>query len=250
MLRGCIMLCLVSLPALAGVTLVTERLGQTSKVFVEGNKARLETSRAGHPVTLLFDGDAQKLTLLDDTARTFRVVDALNAQAPHVADADARMKAALANMPPDQRKMIEERMGASGNPGAASAPAAPAPISYQKLGETKRIAGFSCTTYREIQNEKPKAEGCFITWAAAGLTPDDFQALKSLGEFTRRKLGTAAGGDESLAAFSTAPGIPAERNAFEADGRPATSQRLISLSKGHVTADKFEIPAGYAQQGR
>jgi hypothetical protein len=254
----------------AGVTMVNDRAGSKSTVSMEGNKLRLETERSGRPMTVLFDGDAQKLWMLDDAAKSYRTIDPQTMQpardqqaktdamaSGQRAQADAQMQAALAQMPPERRAMVEAQMkqrqtsgGPAAPPTAGASPgssAGPAPsIDYKATGQHKKVAGHECDTYRELQDGKPKADGCYIPLARLGLTKDDFKAIDAFTQFRQSHFGGMGG--PALPSVTTAPGIPAERTELDDSGAPGTSSKMVSISTAKVPDDRFQLPAGYTEQ--
>src|SRR5580692_2505233 len=114
---------LVGAQAVAGVTMVMDRQGQVATVYLDGDKVRVEDTRGGRPVALIFDAAAQKAWMLDPGSKTYRVIDSTTgSQAQQAqqqyggmasgqqATANDRLQAALAKMSPEQRAMVEQRM--------------------------------------------------------------------------------------------------------------------------------------------
>jgi hypothetical protein len=105
--------------------------------------------------------------------------------APYMADMLAMLSA-------EQRKMIEQRMGAI--PGAPSAgnPVRPADIRTVDRGR-HAFAGLRCQASGILKNGRPAAEVCMATAASGKLSPRDFATLEALVTFSRSMAGSASG---------------------------------------------------------
>lgn len=204
-------------------------------VYVDGNRLRMENGKH----VFIFDGDKRELIVADTEERTFSVTTEarMKAMGERVRQHLAAAKAQMAKLPPAQRKMLEEHQ-----PGHAQQPA-----QYDRLGQSKRVAGYACEMYRVTwaAGTAPQ-QGCFIPWGGK-VRKEDLHAFKLFGDFLGQMTAGMGLGDESRRnMFADMPGVPAL--ILDEDG--AVKQELKSIEHGSISADKFAAPAGYTRKER
>jgi hypothetical protein len=218
--------------ARAGVTITSENQDKTQVVMVlEGNKIRSEDPREGG-VIAIFDGDAGKMIQASVSQRTYTEMTQAQMKAMR-----AQMDAAIAQMTPEQRAQMESMgMGAKAGPRAAR----PVPR-YEPMGKKETVAGYKCEWYRELVKGKAVSEGCYMPWGKDALTREDLRPMKKMGEFLEALM--PAGESTLQEDLDAAPGFPAIH--VDMQGEKREVQRLVSIRRGSVGADRFRPPAGY-----
>lgn len=218
--------------ARAGVTITSEHEDKSQIVLVlEGNKVRSEDTREGGVISI-FDGDARKMIHVMVSEKTYTEMTEADMRAMR-----ARMDAALAQMPPEQRAQAQAGMG--GKPGAK---AARQPTRYERMGKTETVAGHRCEWYREHKESGVVSEGCYVPWGPATLTREDLRPLKKMSDFFEAFMPGESTVEQELDA---APGFPAIQ--VEMHGEKRDVQRLVSIKRGSVGAERFRPPAGYTR---
>lgn len=239
--------------ALAGMTAVMQGHGRQSTIYVEGSRMRMEHGGEGG-VVWLFDAEKKQLTILDPKAKTYseaNEADMKAAGARFKAQMDAarrQMESAMAKMPPAQRAQMEAMMAKRGQ---TSKTPPPEPTSFEPTGAKSTVAGFACDGYREVRGGQTRAEGCYIPWGPA-VSREDLKPLRAMSEFMSDMIppGMDAGRATIADQFGKAPGFPALRAAVDASGKKSDEERLVSLTRGAVPADKFAVPAGFKESER
>lgn len=221
--------------ARAGVTITTEgKDGKKTVMVLEGNKIRSEDPGEGGVISI-FDGDARKMVQVMVSQRTYVEMTEADLKAMR-----AQMDAAMAQMPPEQRAQMEEGMGRK--PGGKGGKGA---SKYERMGKSETVAGYKCEWYRERTAGKVASEGCYMPWGPAALTKADLQPLKKMSEF----LETFMPGESSLQEdLDAAPGFPAIHVDLQGENREP--ERLVSIKRGSIGADRFRPPAGYKKSER
>jgi GLPGLI family protein len=130
----------------------------------------------------------------------------------------AEMNEQLKNMPPEQRKTMEQMMGSAGM-GAANAK-----IDVIKTSEKKTINGYACIKY--AMKEDGKEVGS--VWTTNGV-PDFTSMQKDMKEFGQRMAAQMPKAGEMVAAMKKVDGFPVQ----------------TTIEKKTAAASEFEIPAGY-----
>ena len=143
---------------------------------------------------------------------------------------DETMKKRLAEMPPEQRKKIEERMP------AMTGQHVEAKVEVNETGERKSIDGYSCMGYA-VKRDGKEIE---TVWATRDIPNyasfrKDFQRLASF--FT-----SISGRHNAFASLEKVDGFPIERS-----GTTGTREKFTKIQNGSFPASAFEIPPGYAK---
>lgn len=236
--------------AFAGVTVTTERDGKPTTIALEGNKIRIEDHRREKAQTMIYDGDAQKMWVVDDAKKTYQemtpeMMKSMHTQMQSAMDnpeVQKRMEQAMANMPPERREQMEEMMAK--RKAMMSGDAKGPEITYEATGEKKKVAGYACTVYTEKLDGKPHGRGCYVAWNSAGIKKDDFKAFRSFGDFIAPLAGRS--GENIMARVEKAPGLPAEHVGLDAEGKADPEvEKLVSVKHGSVSADQFKVPSDY-----
>lgn len=239
---------LASSAALADLTLVNEATtnGKTRQVTLstKGSRAWFELKEPdGTTRTMLRDGDAKKLFLIDHPKKTVMAVTEADGKALEQKQAEfrAQIQAQLAKLPPEQRARMEQTML-----GNAAPDAKPPMYSYEKKKTAARkVGGFSCQDYVIKLDAKVHGEACFMSWKDAGFTAEEFKALMV------KALPTSATTQPMAVAFdphSNAPGLPVWRKMVDEAGNTTSEMTLKSFTKTAVAAENFELPKGYTEK--
>src|SRR5581483_11816976 len=96
--------------------------------------------------------------------------------AAKLADARKQMQAAMANMPPERRAMMEKMMGQLGGAGAAAADEG-SKRSLKNTGRTETVANIKCTVWEATVGKDKVEELCA---AAPGSVPGGDEMMKTL----------------------------------------------------------------------
>ncbi len=227
-------------PARAGLVLSVQEVDGQSTLYVQGKKLRME--KVGeHPQVAIFDGDAKRFLQLDPRSRTYSEMTRADGEA-----IAARVREAMARMPPEQRERMEALLGRASRTGHD--------VKYEATGARETVAGFRCDGYRKLRDGKAVEQGCFIPWSSGAVTKEDLAVLSDLGRFMDEMLagvpGERGGGgvtDQIYGEMERAPGFPAVVTHLDPNGLPGREQRLLRLERTRVSPDQFAVPAGYSQ---
>jgi hypothetical protein len=150
------------------------------ELLIDNTRLRVNID-AGSSVLFLTDGGRNRLVMLDKTKNEYTEMDqqAMNQLGAQMQGAMAQMEAAMKNMPPEQRAMMEKMMkGKMPTPQGG----APATTTYTAKGSAT-VNGFPCTKYDGEQAGSKVAEVCAAPLAAVRLSASDFQLFDKMREF-------------------------------------------------------------------
>lgn len=189
--------------------------------------------------------DREVLWMLDTKKKTYKemtfaqleqMANAMGSRmqgSPQADEAAAQMEREMANMPEEQRKMVEKMMGGKipGRGGSGS-------VEVDKTNESRRISGYNCTKYvMRLGNDMIST--LWVTKDIREFAP----YMADWKEFSRRlgRLQQMARGMGD--AFAKIDGFTVQSNT-KIMGIEVTST-LTRFERASPAASEFEIPAGY-----
>jgi len=176
----------------ADATLTMEDVGgkMDSVIEVKGHMMRMSTP--GEPDYMLYDTQRDMAIHVSSSEGQYMEIDraALEKMAESMAKVQkqmapqmAKMREQLKSMPPEQRAMIEQRMGGMANFGAMETKPV-VKLSTVKRGSDK-IAGFKCQRYDVLNDQQQVADVCVASEPDAGMSKADFSTVNSAMKFMR-----------------------------------------------------------------
>jgi hypothetical protein len=237
----------------AGVTVTLQGEKDHSTIYVEGNKMRVDSEPAsGHKSTMIFDGDQQKMLLIDHEKKAFSEV---TPQAVKGVQAQARQRAQeqMAKLSPEQRKQMEQLMTPEQRKQlqdytSGQAEVKPVDIKWELTGAKQTVAGFPCEGFKELKDGKLNAEGCYIPWSAGAITKADLAPVHKLQEFmTQSGLPVPQHGLANFMKLEEGPGFPGSWERVSESGQKEHKESVSSVKRGSVSSDKFQLPPSYTK---
>ncbi len=205
----------------------TNAPGSPEQMAIKGDKVLiLSPQREGR---FVMDTATETVTMIDDREKRYFQIDSQTVEQTTgmVEMMRQAMLAQLKNLPPEQRKMMEERLGIT--------PEATPPLPTIEIRPTTskiKVNGVPCTLTDIVTDRRKTAEACVATPKAAGISDTDYATMqkmfrisRKLAEKTRHMTGPAAG----EFAQSLAP---------ELDGFPMEVKDLTNGN--HVIVSKIE----------
>jgi hypothetical protein len=190
-------LALAAMPVAADITLkVHGSDGLKSVIQVRNGKGRMSSDGRGE--YLLYDSRTGTITYVEPEQQQYTQLTAAELQSTVQTAANIKQSMApymanmLAGLPAEQRKMIEQRMGAMPGAPAAGKPVKPADIRTVNRGRHS-IAGLHCQASGILKDGQPAAEVCMLTGPSGKLSNRDFVTLEALVTLSRSMAGTASG---------------------------------------------------------
>lgn len=222
---------LAVMPVFADATLIVQGSdGLESSIQVRHGRGRMST--AGMPGYLVFDAGSGSITYVEPDQRRYTQATAAELQSGIQAATSIResfapyMADLLDGLPAEQRRMIEQRMGAV--PGAPAAGHKATGLRTVARG-THTIAGLRCHASGILKHGRPAAEVCMATGPGGKLSGQDYATLAEMVSVLR-SLATGAGG--MLGAVTE----PLEFLALDIAGVPVAVHDLEHNKRYQVTA--------------
>ncbi|HEY8508118.1 MAG TPA: DUF4412 domain-containing protein [Steroidobacteraceae bacterium] len=249
---SCVSAILFSSAASAGVYLESAQRSfeadqekpQVQRMWFDGGRLRMES---GDEVMIFRN---QTLYTIDRPEKTYVKIDraTMDRLGNRLADAQRQMQAQLANMPPEQRAMVEKMMGE--HMGAITA-TAKKNRAVTKTGRTEKAAGFTCTVWEITVDGKKEQEMCVVAPGALPSGDEVMQTFRELGAMFENFVDKLpVGGDLAREVWSdlkAVNGIPVITRDFE-NGKPVEESRMTAIRSEAPPAGAFDIPSGYREE--
>jgi hypothetical protein len=229
------------------------------KFYISGDRISMQAASGESKGTVIYRGDKQLMWIMDNQNRQYTEMtkETMEQMGQTVNSAMDQMKAQMANMPPEQRAMMEKLMkgqmdqiqGASqGASGSASAQTVP--LIFKKTGVEKTVNGYACEKYDVFRGREKLREMWVTEWKNMKDFNEAMTAFNSMEKFFSGMM-------ERLknTPFAKSMDIPyshtAELNGFPVmitelkNGVPVMEATLKSATKKSLPDSYFSPPADY-----
>lgn len=237
-----------ALPVFAGVRIQMENadLGtnktSTQVIMMDNTRLRID---ADEKTSMMFltDGGRNRMVILDRSKNTYQEIDeaSMKQMAQMATGAMAQMDAAMKNMPPEQRAMMEKMM--KGKMPAAAGPAVRTVYTAKGSGT---VNAFSCTKYDGVRGAEKVSEICAASASQIKIAPGDYQVFEKMKEFTgslqdaMKNSSLGASMQTSAVTDSGISGFPVQTISFR-NGQPASRMELKSVTNTNFSDADFSV---------
>jgi len=247
--------------ALAGVVIQSEttnpahpRRDTKGTMWLEKDRLRMDMGEQA----AIYRADKQVLWVLREKAGTYfeMTKEQMKHAGEQVSSAMAQAQEQLKDMPPEQRKMVEQMMaGKMGGQGAEGGGAQKEePRTLARTGKTETINSYPCVSYESTRGTRIEEEIWVTDWKQFDLKAADFKVLEDFSVFIKdamgpltRQLSTAlmqkyadAEGPGAL------PGVPIRTVMHRLGGESITE--LKKITREAIPASRFELPSGLKKE--
>lgn len=241
-----------SSPASAGWLIEQTARGEgeagRQRILIQANRLKtVVLGAAGTPASaVILDLDADTITHVDYAQRTYvtatsdEYARAMTASVAAATEQLAAMRDALKDLPPEQRRMMEQMLGAQA-PTAGGAACQPPRVEFRRAGPGATIAGYPTVRYGVLVDGKPDADLWLAPGIAAWRELDGRKLERMMGALARGACGRGTRGDD-LGWRIGAEGYPVRtvpRSGGAVEVTRAQSQPLA--------ATEFQPPPGFAR---
>jgi hypothetical protein len=250
---------LLSSPSFAGVVmdLVTKSpTGQEAdrtNIFAQSEKIRMDMNAdkgSGSRVSMIFLGD--QFLILEHSDKSYIVMDEamLDEVSTQISDAMKQMEAQLANLPPEQRAMMEKMMQGQmqGMMGQHNDPAAGPRIEATGTG---RWQSYDCKNYSVYEGAQKTQDICAATLDQLAGGEEMMQAFRRMAVFiTKMTESMPMQSNDGLnpgELMDQIGGFPVHTIEYE-NGQVTAEISLESVTEQDLDEDLFSAPSDYRRQ--
>lgn len=246
---GCLM-GILAVAAHAGTVIQQEggEIGAAKKskvtLYLDSGKLRVETQEPdGKNNIVIFDGAKQVMYMISPSDNSYRELDkaTVDAMGQQMSKAMEQMQAQMANMPPQQRAMMEEMMKKNMGGMMGGAQAKPT-ITLKEMGSEK-VGAFNTTHYEMLSNGEKTQEIWAAPYDQAKLSPADFKTFQDMSKFFESVTRNVPKGSYSFSSMEQLKGYPVKMVQFTS-GKPTHEWDLISVDQKSIDGSQFTVPAG------
>jgi len=219
---------------------------QTMKVYLDKGFAMVKNA-GGRNTDMLFRSADETMFIIDHSRKSYIEMNPkiMQKTMKKVSGMMAMLQAQLKNLPAAQRQKMQQMLGGAG---AGAGTAKKASVKLQKTGKTGRFAGIDCQQYF-ITSEDGKAQACFGSERAVGLSGAEVSTLHALYQFGEKMAKSASSflGNNNPAAFMPSGGLPGVlMYSKEMQGR-SSEAKMLKIEHKTVAAGFYRTPAGYTR---
>jgi hypothetical protein len=222
---------LLSTAALADVKAIYHADGkESSSLAVKGPLVRWSFADPRGQQVMVYDNKRKVMTVINHGQKQVVEMDekSLKAMRTQMQAMRAQMQAQLKNLPPQQRKMIEQRMGAGPDGHKVVA----------RKGGREKVGGYPCQHYDMLVNGVVEQQVCVASLKDAGVPAKDYATLEGMFAFMQRMARSQGGGAAPFA--KDVRGLPVRMH----ERRTGKIQTVKSIDTGGLSDSLFKIP-GY-----
>lgn len=221
-------------------------------IKIDGNRMRTDS---GATTSMIYLGETDKMYIVDHSKKTYMLMDreTIEAMAAKMSEAMKQMEAALANVPPEQREMMEKMMRGKMKGMPSSAPRSEPVVT--SLGQSDTVSGIGCDWKQVSRDDVVELKACVGAFSDFPASEDLRQISMEMKEFVS-SLTEAASSMTSgpMGAFTESPmsamaldGFPLISENYY-DGKLTHRSRFQSVEEGSISSEEFTPPSGYKKQ--
>ncbi len=167
---------------LADTVVHFEGAGNDMPNTISIHNGRVLMAAPGDNTRMVMDTKTSTMRIINDEQKQYMEMNekTIEQTAGVMSQMRQQMLAQLKALPPEQRKMIEEKMGIS----SQAAPSVPK-VEVKATGKTKKVNGISCEINHILTDGKKTMEACIATPEAAGVNSADFTTMKKMFKFSK-----------------------------------------------------------------
>ena len=235
---------LSTLSLFGGVKIITESIDKNSKeknvgtLLIDGDNVRIDPKENSEQ-TVLYNLKTKTVTILNHKDKSYmsmtkaeidQMKEQMKAKMKAIME---QQKAALAQLPPEQRATVEAQMKMMTGEDDKT------PVKYKKTGKTEKWNGKTCTYYEGTKGGVKIEEMCTVPAKKLKCSIIELERLVQVGN----DYSMNGKGESSWQEFKTR-GVPV-KNITYSNGKVVGTHSIISIDKAKIGLEKFRIPKGY-----
>lgn len=202
----------------------------------------------------IFNGNDSNMMVISHSNKTYMVFD--QSTASNIKnEIDKVMEEALAQVPPEQRAMVEQMMKKQmqGMGAAPQAQAEEPKTEIREAGRSDIINGYACDYYEAYNSNQKDAEFCIASWSSIGASDNIQKSFIGMSEFMEgflkqiSQLAPMKTNDNPFAYMKEMNGYPVFTRNFS-KGAATDETTLKSITQQDIDKSFFIAPADYTKQ--
>lgn len=226
----------------------------TDKIYAEGNMVRIESDQEGTTdrTTTIFRDET--LFIVNHQDQTYHRMDkdSMTRMSSQMSEAMKQMEAQLANVPPEQRAMMERMMKGRMPGGMPGAMGSDRPQRRIEVGGDEQVGEYSCTMYTVYRGTEKTQEVCAAPVSQVAAAEEAMDAFQAMGRFSKQLTESvqqsplAAPLDNPFQFLDEIHGFPVLVREF-VGGHASSEVFLKSATRQSLSNELFSVPDGYKE---
>ncbi len=223
---------------------------QQVTLYIDAGKLRIEGNSSGdEDFVMIFDQGRQTVWMIQPGEGTYIEMTAADIQKMkqsmdqamgQMAEAMKQMQSELANMPPEQRAMVEQMMKGR-MPQSQSAPAPKVTAEVKSRGE--RVGPYTCTLYEVLTDGQRTSEVWVTPLDQAQLQQAEFETFRAMAEFYGPLSRNNPEAKWGMPGGLQMDGFPVRWRNYE--GQNVTSEwEMVEVERHSLDGNLFTLPPG------
>ena len=230
---------------------------------VEGNRMRSDTQdlEGETKSSVIFLGETDEMYMIDHEKKSYIVMDreSVEAMANQMSEAMQKMQQAMAQIPPEQRAMMEKMMKdkMAGDPNYKP----PSPPVVTSLGQNGNVNGISCEWKQVTRDDVLEEKACVCNQNEIAGGPEMVALAHEMRDFAEglTKLANSVSsmpmlggggtmGDFAMAMTADLGGFSLISEHYDGEGKLMRRSTFESADEVSVADEEFVPPSGYKRQ--
>ena len=202
---------------------------------------------------MIFNSDAQNMTVITHSDKSYMILDKSFASDVK-SEMEKAMEEALAQVPPEQRAMVEKMMKQRMPNMENQAPKVEMPeIDIRETSRDDTVNGYDCKYYEQFRNDQKESEYCVASWSELEVGNNIQTSFKNMSEFMKgfleeiQKISPVQMNDNPFAQMEEMEGFPVLSRQFS-NGKATQESILSSIEEQDIDASEFSAPDGYKKR--
>jgi hypothetical protein len=215
-----------------------------TKIYVDNNRLRVETGGDDKNIVIIFREDKNLFWMVDMSKKEYREMtkEDVKQMKAKIDEGMKQIEEQMKNLPPEQRKMMEQMMPAHMNIKKIERPV------FTKKDTDIMIKNWNCAHYVGEVNGQKRQEVWTTDWDQLGIAADELKVFRDMGQFFSSLAPDMTDvfkiGDKEWEKNGGFAGMPVKSINFE-EGKISSEFEITEISKKDFSASLFDVPAGF-----
>ncbi len=208
-----------------------------SKVLVKGDRVLF----GDDDTNIIYPGSGTTMTVVEHSKQRYMIMDEefADSVSTQVDAAMAQMQAQLAQLPPEQRAMMEQMM----KDRMPNMQGEKAVQEFRRTGRKQEIAGFECVEGELLKNGQREFIMCISSPDEIGMPRSDYEALRSAFAAMADLVGKFSPNTGEMFNLELIGGVPIMSDDQDGDN----DSKLKSVSFDTLDEERLSVPENYRQ---
>jgi len=231
--------------------LASSQESPADRMYAQGEMLRMESSEEDGGHMIFRDG---AMLIINHSEKSFYRMDenSMAQVSSQMSEAMKQMQEQMAQLPPEQRAMMEKMM--KGRMPAGMSPQTSSPLPELRMEATgkNQVSEYSCEMWEVFRGEEKIRELCAVSIDDLGGIAEAMEAFKAMAGFSRKMMESvqqmpfANIAENPYQFMDQLDGFPVLTREFK-DGRAISETLLKSVTQETLDENLFQVPKGYRE---